>query len=153
MTTLVGALSLGALGALTGYLLDFKGPTYRIPEGLTALGAQIGADLGAIYGGVAGTMIFAVSGLFGPPRRRWQPPRALLAAVLAGQILTILAVSSAFFGFENWRAWSSGDALRFCISEHLSIITFAAPAVMVCGQIAGALCAFRRERDSSRTDS
>jgi hypothetical protein len=149
VTTFIGAVGLGSLGALTGYLLDFKGPSYRLAEGMTGLGVQIGADLGMTYGATAGVLIFGLSGLVSPPRRSFLPPRALLTAVCGGQMLALVGVASSFFAFENWRASVTGDALRFCIGEHLSVITLIAPAVMVCGQIVGAFWGYNRLRDEA----
>ncbi len=126
VTAIVGALCVGAAGAATVCLLIGE---CILPN----LGGIIGLVFGS-FGGVAGALIFGIAGATAPPSRFLLPRRALLARVCGGQIGGTLLACSAY-------------ATLNIIQRHFGLnptgdvdgVMFGAPALMICGAIAGAL--------------
>ena len=132
----VGALCLGAGGWLTGTIIDFskitgEGPVYA------RMGARLGIHSGAVCG-VFGVFIFGVAA-FRAPGEFFAPLRALGGRVALGQVLGTLGAASSFFLFEFLVAQLPGQNFALNVFRDAFVLSLAAPVVMLCGAIAGAL--------------
>lgn len=145
-TALVGALLIAASGALVGAILDASGSSPGVGVLMAFWGAAVGAVYGAKAGGVAGGILFGIVGFRSSARRSFLPPKSLLFPVIIGMSAATLGIMTSFFAGCAGFALARGGAFASFVTEGLIFIVFAAPAVMVCGEIAGAIWGFRREK-------
>lgn len=136
---LVGALCIALAGALTGAVIDIGGTPYRWGESLIPIGFCFGLALGGAGGGIVGVILHALQGLFSAPDLRLLPTRAFLCRVSLGQIGATIGACASFFGFEILFSLTQSLPFPACVDRHLVWIMFGAPALMMCGAIAGAL--------------
>ena len=144
---LVGAICIGAAGASIG-AIDSSPGTFSGRE-LVWIGFVFGVSLGGSGGGIAGVLIFAIQGFRSASRRSFLPPRSLLRSIALGQIVATLGVCSSFFALELVLSQINNQPFYQAVGQHLIWIMFGAPAVMVCGAIAGAIWDFRRQKEDS----
>ena len=137
-TALVGALCVGAAGAVTGWILDLRSTPATWDDGFTLVGALLGLTWGA-YSGVVGAIICGWAGLTAPPSRSLWPARALLRHPILGQVAGTGLASATFFAWELVQAQLTGPAFGRGVERDVGWILFGAPALMLCGAIAGAL--------------
>lgn len=144
-TAIAGALLIAASGALVGAILDAHS---RSPSGerMTFWGAAFGAVFGGGGGGIVGIFLLGNIGFLSAARRSFLPPKSILRAVIIGMSAATLAVMTSFFVFCAILPWLRGGSFAAFVEEGVFFILYAAPAVMVCGEIAGAIWGFRREK-------
>ena len=133
---IVGAFCIGAAGALVGAV-------YARHMGATFLdGARVGGYVGVILGamcGVIGVLIFGVAAFRSAPGRLFAPFLQLRGRVALGQFLGTVDALSFFFAVEWAKSQLQNQSFGQGIAEDLKWIQWGAPALMVCGAIAGAL--------------
>ena len=137
-TAFVGAFCIGALGAGCGYVLDLGSLPASWDDGFTLVGASLGASLGA-WAGVVGALVCGRAGVVAPASRHILPPRALLQPVVLGQIAGTLVAGATFFLWEVLQAQNTGLSFGRTVEQDLHLIVWGAPALMLCGAVAGAL--------------
>ncbi|HEX9998199.1 MAG TPA: hypothetical protein VGB45_13750 [Abditibacterium sp.] len=149
-TALFGAICIGIAGAATGVVID----NWRLLSysQSSLLGLIVGLVLGGGGAAIAGFLIFGVTGFRSAQRPSFLPPHSLLRSVALGQILSTFAVCSSFSALELTISLVKNRPFHELVNEHLFWIMFGAPAVMVCGAIAGAMWGFRREKAHVFTD-
>ncbi len=146
-TAFVGALLIAASGAVVGWILNWSAR----PLGETVvLGAIFGAFFGGQGGGIAGLIAFGILGFRSATRSSFLPPKACLVPVLIGMGAATLAVMTSYFAGCALLWLVRGGTFVSFVDDSVFYILFAAPAVMVCGAIAGALVGFRREKEAQR---
>lgn len=139
-SALVGALCVGAAGALCGWIMDLSSRPATWDDGFKLVGFLLGATLGS-YGGIVGALFCGWAGFAAPPNRALLPPRALLNRIALGQIAGTLLAGATFFLWALAQSQNSGQSFGHIVEAELLLIICAAPALMICGAIAGALCA------------
>ena len=150
LAALLGAACIAIAGALTGAFLDIGGTPADWQQGLIPFGCFLGLYLGAWSGGLTGALIYALNAFLGAPGPRLLPRRPLVQAVSLGQIAATIGVCTSFFGAELLFSLLTHQAFSDLIDRHLMWIVCGAPALMVCGAIAGALWVSRRKNKSPR---
>ena len=135
---IVGALCLGTGGFLLGTALDRAGlGNILIFPHFAAEGADSGVLMGAISG-IVGCFIFGIAALRVSPNF-FTPLRNLWARVALGQFMGALSAGATFLLCEYINARVQGQRLSQNVLADLPLITYAAPILMICGAIAGAL--------------
>lgn len=142
-TAIVGALLVALVGALMGWILSPLSP----PTEIMQVGAIIGLVLGSTGGGLMGAFLLGISAFFSPAGPKCLPPRHFLLPTLQGMVLGTIAVTASFIvlNLTTSMATTGVSYVAFAeqTSEFLLPIMFGVPAVMMCGEIIGAVCAFR----------
>lgn len=145
---LTGAICIALAGAATGAIIDIQGTPPHWNQGFVPAGFFVGATLGGIGGGVTGVVVFALLGFLRVPDRRFLPRRATFIAIWSGQIGGTLGVCLSFFLLLAMASTLAGKSFPALVDTHLMWILFGAPALMVCGEIAGAIWSFNRRENS-----
>lgn len=142
-----GAFCIAVAGALTGWILGGV-------DGM-GIGFVVGLGFGSGGGGLAGALIHAINGFCSAPGRSLVPRRRFLVSIGIGQILGTLGICSGFFGVAGLvaRLWPRGGTFTNLVGGHIVWIMYGAPVIMICGEIAGALVAFREQNRPSRAAS
>ena len=135
---IVGALSVATAGALFGWMLDLRSTPPGGESGFLWPGAWLGAYLGS-FGGFVGLFAGAVAALGGKPDTSVLPPRDLLRNIALGQLAGTLGAVSSYLIFALAVAQFNGEPFVGTVEDHLELIIYGAPILMICGAIAGAL--------------
>ncbi|MBW3635800.1 MAG: hypothetical protein KY445_04940 [Armatimonadetes bacterium] len=144
-TAFFGALLMAVSGAVVGGIIDWS--RRPLAGEMVFLGALFGADFGAQGGGIAGLIAFGILGFRSATRRSFLPPKAFLVSVVVGMSAATLAVMTSYFvGCALLWLVIGGTFVSF-VNGGVFFIMFGAPAMMMCGAIAGALVGFRREKE------
>ncbi len=131
----VAAFCLGLGGALTGWILN---PATNSGDHYALIGAKMGVAQGVVSG-VVGALIYAVIAFKTAPGRCFEPLFAGLSWVAAGQIGGVLIAATAFFAVELAKSQLQSRPFDQAVGGDVMFIFLGAPALMVCGAIAGAL--------------
>ena len=145
-TALVGALCVGTLGALCGWVMDLSSRPATWDDGFRFAGFGLGITLGA-FGGIVGALFCGWAGLVAPPNRALLPPRALLGRIALGQVAGTLLAGATFVLWVLVQSQNTGQSFGRVLEDEVFLLLWAAPALMICGAIAGALCAPTAQRD------
>ncbi len=138
VSAIVGALCVGAAGALFGWLLDIRSTPASWDSGFLFPGAWVGMSLGA-WSGFVGLIAAGLVAFDMPSRHSFAPLRALLGRVAIGQLLGTLGAISSYLLLAWAIAQTQGQPFVGTVEDNLDLIIWAAPAAMIGGAIAGAL--------------
>ncbi len=133
IVALIGALCVGAAGALMGWLLDIRSTPPSWDSGFLFPGAWLGAYLGS-YSGLVGAVAAGVAAFDFKV-----PLRALLSRIALGQLLGTLGAVSSYLLLALAIAWTQSQPFTGTVEDNLELIIWGAPAAMIGGAIAGAL--------------
>ena len=141
----VGGFWFAFVGACCG---GFGGATMEVLFDISSGGNLVGLVIifGIGYGfasGVMGAFIYAVAAARSQPGQLCQPFHDLQRAVTMGQCVGELGACTSFLAFELLKAEAQNIPFGVGISRDIGYFFFGAPALMICGAIAGAL--FKRD--------
>lgn len=150
----VGALCLGTaaygLGTLMDYLyLSLPGAKISRMTSMARLLPPTGIGAGFFGGGFVGASIFVLAASKAPPGRFFAPLSALIGRVALGQIAGTLGALTFFAAVEAFKIQLQNQSLLRVMNGDAKFIALGAPALMICGAIAGALS--KRETTQSAT--
>ena len=131
----VGALCGGTIGALTGFIHD-----RILGYGHSYLRIYIeGGIMVGILSGIFGSLICGIFAFYESPNLQIRGLIPLVSRIAFGQILGTFCTTTAFFAYELAKHQLVGGRFIFILVQDESIILLGAPALMICGAIAGAL--------------
>ena len=136
---LAGGLAFAIVGLFCGALSGFIFGV--IFEGSLG-GSLIIASYGILVGmacGVAGVLIHLAAALVAEPGEFWEPFFNLTASVSLGQMWGTIAAIAAFVAFELIDSQIHQASFSTTVGEDVIFFCFFAPALMICGAIAGAI--------------
>ena len=137
LTALMGALCVGAAGAVIGGIMDIRSTPPAWSLGFSAAGASLGMTLGS-WSGILGAVIFGIAALTAHPGRFFAPIIAIKRVAL-GQFLGTLGALSTYLLAAMFIAQTRGQLFVATVEDNAVIILIGAPLMMLCGAIAGAL--------------
>lgn len=137
LTSIIGALCVGAAGALFGWMLDLRSTPPSWDSGFLFPAVWLGAYLGSYSGIVGASAAVAASGA--KPDSSIMPPRALLRNIALGQLFGTACAVSSYLLFAFCVAQFNGEPFVATVEDHLDLIIWGAPTLAICGSIAGAL--------------
>ena len=141
LATLVGALCGLATTQIIGWLDSGATAALKMSPDLN-LGALIMNSMVAGYGwigGLVGAIIFMVATVRAKPAQILAPFQSLIGRVMLGQIVGTIGFCSLFLSVEAARAFLSKQSFYTLAMDNLLWLMIGAPALMICGAIAGAL--------------
>ena len=137
ITAIVGALCVGAAGALLGGIMDIRSTPASWDGGFLGPGLFLGLYLGA-WSGILGAMFGGVAALTARADARFAS-LAILKRVALGQLLGTLAALSSYLIFALAIAQLNAQPFVGTVEDNLELAIFGVPILMNCGAIAGAL--------------
>ena len=137
-SALVGALCVGATGALLGWIMDIDSTPPSWDSGYLFPGAWLGAYLGC-GGGIVGAFAAGAVAFDERARHSLAPLRATLMRVALGQSAGTLGALSCYFLLVMWLVFRRAQPFVGTVEDNLDLIIPGAPCAMICGAIAGAL--------------
>ena len=136
-TAIVGALCVGAAGALLGAILDIRSTPATWDGGFMGPGLFLGLHLGA-WSGIWGAIVGGVAA-FGARPGALLAPLSILKRVALGQLLATLGALSFYLILALVIAHVNGRTFVAAVEENLVLAIFGGPILMNCGAIVGAL--------------
>ena len=134
LCAIFGAFGCAIVGQLAEIIFSFE--LSKNADGIHALSFGF---IGFVAGLTFGTLIFATHAFRAPPGHLFEPFCGIVAGVLCGQFVGALAFSSSFYLIEFARALLTKRFIASLLLEDLIFAYVGAPALMICGAIAGAL--------------
>lgn len=137
LTAIVGALCVGAAGALLGGIVDIRSTPSSRDDGFLAIGLCFGLFLGT-WSGILGAVIGGVAALTARPGRLFAP-LTIIKRVALGQLFRTLGALSSYLVFALVMAQLNAQPFIWAVEESLFWALIGVPILMNCGAIAGAL--------------
>ena len=129
---------MGAAGAAIGVILDVASTPATWNGGFMMPGAFVGMSLGA-WSGILGVIIFGVSAAKAGPGRCIREFTALCARVSLGQFAGTLAALTCYLAMALVISQIKTQPFIGTVEDNADWIVWGAPALMMCGALAGAL--------------
>ena len=133
----VGALCVGAAGALLGAILDIRSTPATWDGGFMGPGLFLGLYLGA-WSGILGAGVGGVAAVGARPGALLAP-LAILKRVALGQSLGTLAALSSYLVLALLIAQLNAQSFVGTVEDNIEMAIYGVPVLMNCGAIAGAL--------------
>ena len=130
---LVGVICCGMAGALTDWIFDNAFSWTSLTPETRHIYRDAGARIGALAGFVTGAL------LFGRLASKGEQIQVRFVNVVVGQVAGVAAFSLIFYAFEVIKSWLLGKELILGLDSDATWLLYGAPALMICGAIAGAL--------------
>ena len=138
LTAIVGAVCVGAAGAAIGAILDVASAPAQWDGGFMMPGAFVGMSLGA-WSGILGAIIYGIGAAKAGPGRCIREFTALCARVSLGQFVGTLSALTCYLAFAFVVSQIKTQPFIGTVEDNAELIVWGAPALMMCGALAGAL--------------
>ena len=138
VSAIVGALCIGAMGALLGWIMDIDSTPPSWDSGYLFPGAWLGAYLGC-FGGIIGAVAAGAVAFDERARHSWAPLRATLMRVALGQIAGTIGALSCYFLLVMVLVFRRAQPFVGTVEDNLDLMIWGAPMLMICGAIAGTI--------------